>query len=151
VSGRRKVTKPPDPICSFRVYPNEKGLYFRVFVFETVREMYRWGKACCFEFAGEYDACTVPYKSYPKASRRVSPELGQLCFAKPHLGAGVQAHEAAHAALTWLRRLGRVKEDEVVGLPNDNAPDGTEELYAGAVGEVARQLNAEFTRRGLYE
>lgn len=64
-------------------------------------------------------------------------------FVPEHMGAGIVAHEMAHAAV-WLWAI-KNKFDENVPLRCDN-----DEWFAWVLGELVRQTTVKFFEKGLY-
>lgn len=65
-------------------------------------------------------------------------------FAPDHIGAGILAHEMAHAAV-WLWAI-KNKFDEDVPLRCDN-----DEWFCWILGELVRQTTIKFYEKGVYK
>lgn len=64
-------------------------------------------------------------------------------FAPPHIGAGIVAHEMAHAAVwLWIIKM----QWEAHALTDEN-----DEWFAWILGELVRQTTLVFKRNGVYD
>lgn len=72
-----------------------------------------------------------------------SPIYSVVRFAVPHVGAGMVAHEMAHAAV-WLWAIkNQFREDVPLACDND-------EWFAWILGELVRQTTNKFIEDGIY-
>lgn len=138
-------------IATFKIYPEPKPsrLYYQVRVFASIRVMRRYlrhtqpsrtlgrrGVAMCSSFA-------VLRLSGNRMRR--TPCCGEIVFPLRRLRAGVIAHECAHAALGWARRIGLLVHTEITG----RMVSPEEERFCSALGELNRQVAVEVWDRGL--
>jgi hypothetical protein len=105
------------PLFRMRVYPEGRALYFLVNVWPTKRAMLRHVSWC----KPPFEALCSPYTkvNYRNGKGRTSPECGQINFYKKRIGSAAVAHEFAHAALAWARRV-RLPAAHLLG-DNDGA------------------------------
>lgn len=128
----------------FRVYPDKKTLYYRVFVFPSLRKMRSWvAKARKNKNPGTWHGAEmIPATrclgmvhhcdrvDFRKGKRaRLHPEVGLILLVRGHHGGGVVSHEAAHAARYYFGRM-RLKIE-------DPAQD---EHFAWVVGNIVSQI-----------
>lgn len=141
----------PKGTVKFRIYPDSDDRhFFRVFVFRTDRSMTRWVKKYSPDMKSGFNAACFPYTVMDETGRKKF-DIGCLTFSRENLGAGIQSHEATHAALTYVRAITGTEEGWAFAIPDCNARHGAEETLAYAVSGVVRQLNKKFRKRGLYE
>lgn len=72
-----------------------------------------------------------------------SPVYSIVRFAPPNIGAGIIAHEMAHAAV-WLWHIKTQFKDVPLDCEND-------EWFAWILGELVRRVNDHFHEKGAYE
>jgi hypothetical protein len=71
-----------------------------------------------------------------------SPVYSIVRFAPPHVGAGIVAHEMAHAAV-WLWEIKNKFEDVPLACDND-------EWFAWVLGELVRRTTTQLHDNGVY-
>jgi hypothetical protein len=148
MTKRRRV----EPI-SFRVYPENKSLYFVINVWPSRRAMHRHSPE--FKSQSEPESivalCTIYERHKLRDGRwHKRPECGRVNFYRQALGVGVVAHEFMHAAFGWARRVGLNtnaifdKTDKAVNVHAD------EERLCHAHQEMVRQFVERAYTLGLY-
>ena len=123
---------PDGHLVAFRIYPEAPSRwYYTVRIFVSIRAMHAYLRstgrrvpsglraACCKDLRGK--------------------RLGTIVFARSWLLEGVVSHECAHAALWWGRVI------QIHHRPDDEL----EERFAGALGELHRQIARQVYDRGL--
>jgi hypothetical protein len=128
---------------TFRIYPENKALYFQVIVWDSRREM--------------YDANSdrrPPFKAICRGHELIrdgkkSGLCGVVHFCKRELGSGLISHEFLHAALVWARRVGLGFAE----IASDDAGDATpaEERLCYAHSEMVGQFVARCYETGILE
>ena len=81
----------------------------------------------------------VPQKSEQEAFKHIAP-IGTLLFSQPTVSPSVVAHELAHAAIGWCRR---VKLDPTKNTPSARHDFDQEELFASCVQTFTKQFWAD--------
>jgi len=100
----------------FRIYPENKSLYFLVWIFQRKKTMLEAVRATGIErnqMGKSLRACVVSFANSQEKFK--NPRLcGCVFFWQRDLGVGVTTHEITHAALTWARRrkLDLLKDEE---------------------------------------
>lgn len=122
---------PSGQIAYFRVYPEPQAHAFcTVRIFATLAAMRAYVRST---------GRSAPRGCKAMHRRSVNRSLGEVVFAQDWLLNGIVAHEAAHVALWWGRRV-RL----------DQRPDAeVEERFATALGEISRQIAHQIWERGL--
>ena len=106
------------PLFTMKVFPEGRGLYFRVNVWPTKKAMHQHVTWC----KPPFEALCSPYTKldYRNGHQRTSPECGQINFYKKRIGSAVISHEFAHAALAWARRV-KLNSENLLGDASDGA------------------------------
>jgi len=137
----------------FRVRPTRAGtLYFDVRIYDDRRKMLRALARNDHKLGVRVDwsatdaVCrSFQFQRFRGRRWRSLPILGVLFFNRQVLGAGIVAHEMAHAAVQWARRVG------LSGHRVWNRRGTTEwvenERFAFAVGNLCAQFWTEYYRR----
>lgn len=91
------------PLARFRVYPENRSLYFLVVIWPTIKAFRRAnpGNSNALALCRSYRILRV----YGKGDRRrdwMKSILGCIHFPKPHLTIGIIAHEFTHALFSWM-------------------------------------------------
>jgi hypothetical protein len=134
-------------MISFRVKPNpERTHYYRVEVYPTAAALQR--EPCPITGArGGLKGVVGLCLSYKKRSgSRLLPEVGTIRLCRSHLDISTISHEATHAALRYIERLG-------LCLPEDYATRewscDEEEALCDAQAEVFERIVDGVVERGL--
>lgn len=96
----------------FRIYPEDKSLFFRVRVFESKEKMYEHFDGVKENYPGQeknFEAICLNHKiekKYPSSGWRLTPEVGEIWFYEDCIGGGIVSHEATHATMYYLERNG---------------------------------------------
>lgn len=151
---------PSGQIACFRIYPEpgRSRLYYQVRVFSSVqairdylprskepyRRLGRYGVAMCSSYTVNQLTTAGPFRRLPIC--------GEIVFSLRRLRAGVIAHECAHAALGWARRIGLAVEGEPAAHPRrqGNWVHANEERFCYALGELNRQIAVQVWDRHLH-
>ncbi len=78
----------------------------------------------------------VPQKSEEEAFKHIAP-IGTLFFSQPTVSPSVVAHELAHAAIGWCRR---VKLDPTKNTPSARHAFDQEEMFASCLQTFTKQF-----------
>lgn len=119
----------------FRIYPENKSLYFLVNIYLTKKAMHaaiRLLGVSKKEVRRTLQAGVVPLDG------KKLPICGMVFFHRKMLGVSTTSHEVAHAALTWARRTGLNLSKE-------------EERFCAVTGELNRQLVNKCYDLNIYE
>jgi hypothetical protein len=138
----------------FRAYPNPRhrgGLYYRVIVFSTARELRARARAEGVAGVSHAQGLCHTYTLWRPTTRggRTKPEAGMILLHRRGLSVNYVSHEVAHAAFEWLRRKGlnpnrRTKDDlrrASVGKAEEDA------CYV--VGNLCTQIYARLYASGI--
>ena len=108
----------------FRVYPGllpsfyeHFGMgkhYFKVIVYPTCFKMYRAYKRYSPHGKCDFDAIVLPrqVERFDKGKHTLSPFLGYILLTSECLNIEVLVHEATHAALYYVKRIQKSKDEE---------------------------------------
>lgn len=96
----------------FRLYPEGRRLYFEVRIYATkrgmqraIRQSDRW-LGITSEWAQAEAVCrSFKHQRFVRGRWRTGPPCGVLFLHRGRLGAGIVAHEIAHAAVQYARRV----------------------------------------------
>lgn len=132
----------------FNIHPEDKSLFYRVFVWRTYGAMRKVNG-----FKTAHGSCHT-WNVYECGKRvfRLKAELGEIHLCVKSLGAGVVSHEMAHGALGYARRVG-IKMDDATTLNKDAACDymvsDEEERFVWLLGNMVRQFYIKAYDRGI--
>jgi len=130
------------PLAKFRVHGWRSTLFFRVYIWKTlkeVREAYdkggnKFSSRGCLAFV----RTTPRYKINSNKTYKIKPIVGEIHFCAKALGTEVITHESTHAAVRLLERL----KLDFAKLDGSHTDDGleAEEILAHVVGHFAKQI-----------
>lgn len=150
---------PQDQIATFRIYPEPRAsrLYYQVLVFTNVQAIRRYLRRSAYpdRRLGRHGVALCSNYEIRRLSSRGRfkplPVCGEILFPRRRLRAGVIAHECAHAALGWARRIGLnvVQEPKARPRRGGTCVSDAEERFCYALGELNRQVAIQVWDRQL--
>jgi hypothetical protein len=131
----------PAPLQLFRVYPEGRRLYFRVYLWATLREMRGYVREAWEIYDRRAWAWTIADDAYCADTGKKLPLLGEIHLSRRHSPPEIIAHEVGHAVIAWAQRI-RVP---IVDDPEDDR--GHEERFCYATGRMNQRI-LDALRRG---
>ena len=134
------------PICTFRVYPKMRGLYYEVYVWKNskgLRKHVTWCKPGrdCKGLCSTFTCWSV--------KKGLSRKCGEIHFIDKNLGIECVTHELEHAVLGWARRNKiKLNEESSSGMMKADCP---EERLCYAMGRMAAQVTNKFFKYGVWK
>lgn len=138
------------PLAKFRVRPNNKALYYVVYVWNTLADLRKANPGNSHALA----LCKSWHHIYVrKRNARLSCNCGEVHFCKFHLRIGIITHEFCHAVIGWAARVSCIPDftaiqDRPSGYFRRYDPD---ERFCHAHSEMVRQCVSELYLRKLIE
>lgn len=125
----------------FRIYPENKSLYYLVRIFNEKEEMWKYTRDENLYFTdNEPDflgiCCPYSKQCFQKGCScggKMKPILGEILLCYEYIGGGYIAHEMTHGALNYLDRRG------IKSVPTENSDESHEKLCE-VVEEMVRQF-----------
>jgi hypothetical protein len=147
----------PNPLLSFRVYPEDRFLYAVVNIWPTKKAMYahkpldRKHLASC---TGQQRLVIPPRGSKSRVRKR--GEFAELNFFRGSLGVEVVSHEFTHAAFCWAdrRKLNLALASNPDSSQSTNGTleiNSVEERFCYALGRMVNQFTSRLYDNGLYK
>ena len=154
------MPKKPNPLATFRVYPEGRFLYAEVNIWPNKTAMYRYNplnrnhSASCKGTV----VYNVPSKKSGKPVRR-DGIFAELNFHRNAIGVEVVAHEMTHATFCWAERvklpLEKITDEQNWKTGRKKAQalktDGPEERFCYALGIMTRQFTQKCYDLGFYK
>jgi hypothetical protein len=135
----------------FRLYPERKTLYFEVRIWEDQEAMKgginRWVQKRT-KTVNMLGLCVADhfYRKSKDGTKRLSAQCGTIDLRRDQLHSDTVAHEIAHAAVQWARRM-KIQPMDHPGAgfePKDN------ERFADAIGNMIGQFSNRAHKMGLW-
>jgi hypothetical protein len=143
----------PEPIAQFKIYPNNKALFYWVFVWRTIADLRRAigpGHSHTLGLCRSSRTIRI-YGIGDKRKDRMTPCIGEIHFCKKWLRSGIIAHELTHALFGWMaeRRLTVATAHPLDRSGGKLKRNSSEEIACHAMGEMYRQVCVELTKSKL--
>lgn len=139
------------PLTSFRIYPDDRALYFKVHVWPSKAAMLTHLRS--MELPASRDT-VAQCSSYSIGKLRggywrTKPILGEINLHSKQLNAEVVSHECGHAALSWARRK-KFKQFNLDDLPTGRLVSRNEERFCYALGHMVNQIAIKLTKAKIW-
>lgn len=132
-------------MIKFRLYPENRSLYFEVRIYPTKKQMQK--------DAGRKDFAAIcqPFKqiSCKNGKYKTLPICGVIRFWQKDMGVGTISHELLHAVLDWGRRVKIINEEFLTNCNDTN--NDLEERLCHVYGEMVRQFVNQCYKRKIYK
>lgn len=136
------------PLAKFRVHPENRALYYTVFVWRTLLEFREAnpGNSHALGLCRSW----IRLRCVKQANRMLS-ECGEVHLCRFHLRIGIIVHEFTHAVIGWAARIRCLPDftpiqERQAGRFEKNDPD---ERFCHALGEMVRQCVHQLYRRKI--
>ena len=139
------------PLASFRIYPDDRALYFKVYVWPSKAAMLAHLRSMNLSASRDTVAQCSSYSiaKIKGGHWRTKPILGEINFHAKQLNAEVVSHECGHAALSWARRK-KFKKFNLEDLPIGPLVSRNEERFCYALGHMVNQIAIQLTKARLW-